>query len=222
MLTRQHSSRTRCVLTAVVATAVATATARALVRGVTGPVATVDEALVRLCVGALLCALAWGWLATLGVVAEAWRGLPGPGRVPMPLRRLVLLCCGVVLVTPLTAASADERPAPRPAPRPAIAGLPLPDRATGPARSPQPVTVPASHPASHRVMDPAAARTVVVRSGDCLWRLAAADLPDNASAARVTARWQAIHRLNAEVIGPDPDLIHPGQRLFLPPHRRTT
>jgi nucleoid-associated protein YgaU len=123
----------------------------------------------------------------------------------------VLLCCGVVLVTPLTAASADERPAPRPA----IAGLPLPDRVTGPARR-------TTHPFTAPVTQAAAPRTVVVRSGDSLWLLAAADLPADASAARLTARWQAIHRLNAEVIGPDPDLIHPGQRLVLPPHRRTT
>ncbi|GAB3257338.1 LysM peptidoglycan-binding domain-containing protein [Nocardioides dilutus] len=190
---------------AVATTAAAIATAQSLVRGVTGPVAAVDEALVRLCLGALLGAVVWAWLATLSVVAEAWSGLAGRGRVAAPWRRLVLLCCGVVLATPLTAATADERPSPRPA----ISGLPFPDRATGPARPP------------HPVVHPAAPRTVVVRSGDCLWHLAAADLPADASAARLTARWQAIHRLNAEVIGPDPDLIHPGQRLVLPPRPAT-
>ena len=115
---------------------------------------------------------------------------------------MVLLLCGVALAAPIVTASADEHPRPRPG----IAGLPLPDRATGPA-----------HARSHPHPDTAAARTVVVRAGDCLWRLAAADLPAGAGPARVTARWRAIHRLNAAVIGPDPDLIHPGQRLVLPP-----
>jgi nucleoid-associated protein YgaU len=91
-----------------------------------------------------------------------------------------------------------------------LTGLPLPDRATGPAHRPRPEGV-----------RTAVVRTVVVRAGDCLWDLAAADLPRGASAARVTARWQAIHRLNAAEIGPDPDLIHPGQRLVLPPRPST-
>jgi hypothetical protein len=205
MLTRQHPSRTRCVLVVAVTTAGATAAAHALVRGVTGPVGTVDDALVRLCLGALLGAVVWAWLATLSVVAEAWRGRAGRRRVAAPLRRLVLLCCGVVLAAPVGAASGDEQPAPRPV----IAGLPLPDRVAGPAQPP--------HPSTHHPRP----RTVVVRAGDCLWHLAAADLPTDASAARVTARWHAIHRRNAAVIGPDPDVIHPGQRLALPPRPST-
>lgn len=202
MLTRRHLlSRTRCVLVVGAATTGATVVFRALVRGLTAPIGTVEEALVRICLIALSGAVAWAWLATLSVVAEAWRGRPGGRWVGAPLRRLVLLCCGVVLAAPVSAASGDERPIPQPA----IAGLPLPDRATGPAHRPHPIAEPAR-------------RTVVVRAGDCLWHLAAADLPVGASAPRVTARWQAIHRLNVAVIGPDPDLIQPGQRLALPPH----
>jgi nucleoid-associated protein YgaU len=199
MLTRRQPSRTRCVLVAVATTAGATGAARALARGVVGPVPSVEEALVRLCLGALLGAVAWAWLATLSVVAEAWRGRAGRRRVAAPLRRLVLVCCGVVLAAPVGAAAGDQQPAPRAA----LAGLPMPDRATGPAQRP----LRSTHPAP---------RTVVVRAGDCLWHLAAADLPAGASAALVTARWHAIHRRNAAVIGPDPDLIHPGQRLALP------
>ena len=37
-----------------------------------------------------------------------------------------------------------------------------------------------------------------------------------ATAADITACWQRIHRLNRAVIGPDPDLILPTQRLRLP------
>lgn len=206
MLTRRHPlTRTRCVLVAVASTGGAGLLVRALGRSAAAPVATVDEALVRICLVGLLAALAWAWLATLCVVTEAWRGRPARSRVAAPLRRVVLLCCGVALAAPVGAASGEEHPAPRPP----ITGLPLPDRATGPAHRP-----PA---ADHRPSPALASHIVVVRAGDCLWRLAAADLPPRAPAARVTARWQAIHRLNAAVIGPDPDLIHPGQRLVLPP-----
>ncbi len=66
--------------------------------------------------------------------------------------------------------------------------------------------------------DPAASvPTVLVRAGDCLWSLAAADLGPRATTGSVEARWRAIYRLNRSVIGPDPDLILAGQRLVLPP-----
>ena len=187
------------------ATLGAASAARALVGVIAAPAATVDEALVRLSLVALLGAAGWAWLATLSVVVEAWRGRPVSSRIASTtLRRLVLLCCGVALVAPTGCAWADDDPARGPG----LDGLPLPERALGPAhaRSARPSTV-------------RAPRTVVVRAGDCLWSLAAADVPAGASARRVTARWHAIHRLNAAVIGPDPDLIHPGQRLDLPPRR---
>ncbi len=58
---------------------------------------------------------------------------------------------------------------------------------------------------------------LVVRPGDSLWRLAAADLAPGAQPRHVAARVSSLHRLNREVIGPDPDLIRPGQRLDRPP-----
>jgi nucleoid-associated protein YgaU len=57
---------------------------------------------------------------------------------------------------------------------------------------------------------------VVVRAGDTLWALAETGLPPEAGPAAVTARWHRIHRLNRGVIGPEPDLILPGQVLRLP------
>lgn len=224
MLTRRHlRTRTRCVLVSVASTLGAAVLVRwlgrALVVGIDGGIdggvdggagvlaPTVEESLVRLCLGALLGATAWAWLAALSVVLEAWRGQPGRHPVPAPLRRLVLVCCGVALAAPVAPASATVPGEEHPAPPPAIAGLPLPDRPAGPARA---------HPTAQPRLQPAAPRTVLVRPGDCLWRLAAADLPTDASPAQVSAHWRVIHRLNAAVIGPDPDLIHPGQRLVLP------
>lgn len=80
-----------------------------------------------------------------------------------------------------------------------LSGLPLPDRAV-------------SAPDATRH----AATTVRVRSGDTLWALAAADLPADSPDALIAARWHAIYAANRSLIGPDPDVIVPGQRLRLP------
>ena len=56
----------------------------------------------------------------------------------------------------------------------------------------------------------------VVRPGDSLWSIARAH---PAPAADVETRWRAIWRHNRDVVGDDPDLIHPGQALRLPARR---
>jgi nucleoid-associated protein YgaU len=59
---------------------------------------------------------------------------------------------------------------------------------------------------------------VVVR-GDCLWDLAEARLRASgaeATPAAVASAVQAWWSVNADVIGSDPDLIHPGQVLRAP------
>ncbi len=80
-----------------------------------------------------------------------------------------------------------------------LTGLQLPDRPVAAAPSP--------------AADTAA---VVVRRGDTLWAIAARSLPPGASAAdiaRACARW---HAANRDVIGDDPNLIFPMQRLVPP------
>ncbi|MEV5965804.1 LysM peptidoglycan-binding domain-containing protein [Kribbella sp. NPDC051952] len=57
---------------------------------------------------------------------------------------------------------------------------------------------------------------VVVKAGDSLWSLAARELGPGASAAAVAARWPEWYAANRQVIGPDPDLILPGQVLHIP------
>jgi hypothetical protein len=60
----------------------------------------------------------------------------------------------------------------------------------------------------------------VVVAGDCLWRIAEGRLlaagpdPSDAAVAGAVDRWWTT---NADVIGPDPDLIRPGQVLLPPP-----
>lgn len=62
----------------------------------------------------------------------------------------------------------------------------------------------------------AIADEVVVRRGDTLWDIAARQLGPDASAAEVADEWPRWHRANREVIGPEPDLLLPGQRLRPP------
>lgn len=65
--------------------------------------------------------------------------------------------------------------------------------------------------------EPATTRAVhVVSRGESLWRIAADRLGSDASTERIAAAWPLIYEANREVIGDNPGLIHPGQRLAIP------
>lgn len=121
---------------------------------------------------------------------------------------------------------ASARPAfsvsdPRPAP--VVGPTPAPP-STVPAPGP-PTTVlapiPAADPGPAEAPAPAAAATpsamVQVRPGDCLWSIAAQALGANPTNADVDRSWRAIYAANRTAIGTDPNLIHPGLILTLPP-----
>jgi nucleoid-associated protein YgaU len=63
--------------------------------------------------------------------------------------------------------------------------------------------------------------SVVVHRGDTLWDIAARHLEPGANDARVAAEWPRWHAANRSTIGPDPNLILPGQRLRIPQHSHT-
>ncbi len=157
-------------------------------------------ALTTVAAVALLGCAAWLWLVTTVVVVEALRAadLSPPRAVPAGVRRVVLAACGVALAGGLAqpAQAAEPRARSHHGDLAALAGLPLPDRA---------VAVAPPHP-----------RTVRVQPGDSLWSLAARDLPAGSPDTLVAARWRAIYAANRGLIGPDPDVIVPGQRLRLP------
>ncbi|QIG44016.1 LysM peptidoglycan-binding domain-containing protein [Nocardioides anomalus] len=209
--------RTRCLAVAATGTAAGWGAAAVLVRALAGTApATADQALVRLCLGALVLAVAWGWVQLLAGVADAWRGAahrPGAGTA-CAVRRLALVACGAAVTGGLTAlggvAGADPGVDPGVHPvvrhdRPvdALRGLPLPERAVGPA---------------HVLR----ADVVVVRAGDTLWRLAERRLQPTASDREVTAAWHRLYAANRSVVGPDPDVLHPGQVLRPAPPVTTT
>jgi nucleoid-associated protein YgaU len=59
-------------------------------------------------------------------------------------------------------------------------------------------------------------RVVVVRPGDSLWAIAQRHLPPRASAEQIAAAWPRWYAANRRLIGPNPDLLLPGQRLTPP------
>jgi nucleoid-associated protein YgaU len=67
---------------------------------------------------------------------------------------------------------------------------------------------------------PGHATAVTVRRGDCLWDIAARRLahPTSAHVAAAWPRWWLVNRV---VIGADPDLVRPGQRLRPPSSTRS-
>lgn len=107
-------------------------------------------------------------------------------------------------------------------------GLPLPDRVAGEApRTHEPgSTTPRALPPRAATGSgtptpgppPAPLTTVRVVPGDSLWAIAEAQLRSAGGPvddAAVAARWQEIYAANAGRIGPDPDLVLPGQQLDL-------
>ena len=185
------ASRPRCLAVAIGLTAALWGVAAVLVRTLAArQPASPDAALVRLCLGALALAAGWAWLQAMAGVADAWRGTtapPAPRRAPSGAGRL--RGCA----RERARGTRPGRPR-RPALRPAV-------RAAAPraGRGPRPPPTP----------------PVVVRPGDTLWALAERDLPGPATDRQVSVRWHAVYRRNRGVIGPDPDLIRPGQVLKL-------
>ena len=213
------ASFTRCVLVLLAATAGVAALATVLLPDILALAAAIrsgavagdpfDEVLVRVCETAVAGCAVWLWLATAVVAADAARGHRAPRRgIPAAVRTLVLAACGVALAGGLgaPAQAGDEA---------TLDGLPLPDRAT--------TTTHVSRVfarAARQERPPALSRlrptVVVVEPGDTLWAIARAALPPHAGDGAVARRVREIHRVNRSVIGTDPDLIRPRQRLRVP------
>jgi len=83
-----------------------------------------------------------------------------------------------------------------------------------PARSvvAAPATMPGPEPRARH----SARSEVVVRRGDTLWTIVERHLGPHASAAEVAAEWPRWHAANHDVVGPDADVLLPGQRLRPP------
>ncbi len=184
----------------------------------------------------LLAWVVWAWGA-LGLTLTAASALPGmfggAARVvlhvvvPAGARRSAALALGLglgvagpllgtaALIAPMPAAAADDW-----TPQP-TAGVPdWPASPTVSTTPDWPTTTEPQNSAPDWPAAPAMADTHVVVRGECLWHIAGDRLlaqhgrmpTDGEVAAATQAWWQA----NAEVIGPDPDLLLPGQVLSPP------
>lgn len=168
-------------------------------------------------------AWAWGAVGLVLTAASALPGLTGAAArtvlsvvLPATARRsaAVALGLGLGVAGPVLGTTSVLVAAPASAAVPVTSVGDVPDWPAG---------LPATHPASPvpdwPTGEPPAGAHVVVR-GDCLWHVVAARLAerqgappsDAVVAAEVHAWWVA----NADVIGPDPDLLLPGQVLRPP------
>ncbi len=100
-------------------------------------------------------------------------------------------------------AEPDESAGPMP-----LEGQPAPAQRASGAQPEPPASVPGAPTTEQEPV-------VTVLPGDSLWRIAARDLGE-ASDAQIAAAWPRWYAANRAVIGPDPDLIHPGQVLTRP------
>jgi len=191
-------TRGRCVAVWGAATLGATGlVAGSLPVALAGPGESFDVALVWGCAVAVAAATCWLWVVATVVTTDALRGLARVRRgIPLVVRTALLVLGGAAIAAGL--ASPVVATGQGPAGPQVLAGLRLPERiAVGPvvaARAP--------------VGSPAVTAVRVV-AGDTLWDIATRRLGAGAS-------WPAIYALNRDVIGPDPGVITPGQRLVLP------
>jgi len=185
-----------------------------------------DVALVPACAAVAVACAAWFWCVTTVTAVEVLRGA-SPGDLAArggAARRLVLALCGVAVATQL-AAPAHAAQGQGPDERPSLAGLAVPDRAAvGVVRSrgsgvARPLARPLARPGFRDLGATAAAARprVVVQPGDSLWSIAEDALGPDADVPALVDHWHRTYAANRQVVGTDPDLIHPGQQLSLPP-----
>jgi nucleoid-associated protein YgaU len=191
-----------------------------LLRGITAPHAWVNrvgtDAAAGTVAGALLWLTAlWLMLGLLITLAASRAGRPDgllealARRVtPSLIRRLVTTATGASLfLGPAVASATPTAPS-------SAAGMPVSAAAAGGAsatRSLPAATTPGPP------LDPApAAGTVLVKPGDSLWRLTAQRLGPSASDRQIAVDWPYWYSANRQVIGRNPNLLRPGERLTVP------
>ncbi|MGA8046163.1 MAG: LysM peptidoglycan-binding domain-containing protein [Dermatophilaceae bacterium] len=199
---------------------------------------SVDELVVATSAACALVILLW---VSLGLALSVAAALPGRTAVgdrlvdavaPAAVRRWAALLLGVSILsggvpgaamaqsTIAVASAGNGSPAAPVAPAPdwvpqiadGRAPAPAPGWTPTPVRALPPVTLTAPR-TTHVDQE---IREVTVRRGDTLWDLAASHLSADATDAEVADEWHRWFQANRSVIGPDPDLILPGQVLQVP------
>jgi len=182
--------------------------------------------------------LGWPTTTTPTTPAPSPSAVPSPTAVPSSTAVPSATAAPSPSAAPALSAAASPSgdPSPDPGPSPSAAASPGAAPTGAPAESSRgtwtpapPVAPTVETSASAQDADPAglaqdpvrpargAARDqVVVLRGDSLWTIAAAHLPDGATAADVAAAWPRWYEANRDVVGDDPDVLLPGQILRIP------
>jgi nucleoid-associated protein YgaU len=183
-------------------------------KGLAGP-APPDNALAA--AGAMLAAVstagAWVCLGWIGVVLAATVLGTGRGRSAALGRRLGVWCVPALARPALAALLGLALAGPGSGVAPALAAAHPVSVVDTPADPLGDLTLDWPRAATSGRPHPGA---VVVRPGDTLWSLAAARLGAAAPPRRIAVEWPRWWAANRALIGSDPDLIHPGQRLEVP------
>lgn len=202
-----------------------------------GPTPTTADEVLTLAAAVLALLLAL-WLAA-AVLVEVLGYLPGaPGRAagalqreltPLAARRAAAFLVGVGLSGALApgTALASTRSAGEPAgpgftvsapERPSAPSAADDSRPPAPGWTPDRPRVREQHGAELLTPSPRheGAPVVVVRRGDTLWDIAERHLGTGATEAEIAVEWPRWYHANQEVIGDNPHLILPGQRLHPP------
>lgn len=107
-----------------------------------------------------------------------------------------------------------DDPTPQDVPEPADPTAPTPQDVAAPA---PPASAPPGTPGTTPPAGTDQSESIhVVEAGESLWSITAATLGPQAGDAAIAAAWPSLYRANAEALGADPDLIHPGTALDLP------
>jgi len=151
-----------------------------------GELVDLPAALLQLTTLAFLGVAAW---AALVVLLASWRPTKrmAMALTPRLLRAAVFTTVSGTLAVGPAHADSD------------LDGLPFPDRRATAEHTP--VATGGHH---------------VVKAGDSLWSIATEALPPDATPTHVATTSAAWYDANRATIGPDPDLILPGQRLTAP------
>lgn len=174
---------------------------------------------------AALCGAVWLLAATLLEVMLAAASAPGPNRprvpgLPCGLRRRIDRAVAAVVATstlaaPTAAVAAPGLPGhiPVPVPREVVVSHDQVDAPPAPPATPSPAARP-PRPAG------AAADLHTVVAGDHLWGIAedvVTDARGGASTTEIAAYWRELIAANRDLPSGNPDLIHPGETVRLPP-----
>ncbi len=123
-----------------------------------------------------------------------------------------------VVATPDAVAAREQSPSTSAPAGPVVLVPPTTvEREVAPAAVGPPTPVPAAPVPAPTATGPGPGQEYVVRRGDCLWSIAAARLGPRATASTIDAGWRRIYAANRAAIGDDPNLIHIGLHLALPP-----